>query len=254
MESFSNCTATSRLCLEKAVTDDYKWLYQYHYRARRTGPVAGVWVLRPREKRMDRRLNLPVGVIVYGMPSANLAARTIATGGELAQGDWPQRLGEVNRRLRTIRRVIVEPRYRGLGLAAQLVRRTLPLIGTEMVEAYTVMGSVCGFFEKAGMEAYCPPERKEAIALRAALVEAGIGEYLWCDSEAVFRRLEKLNSASAARLERRISGFLKAYKNRRFMPRGEDRIRFVLSRLSGRPVYYLWRSPALVNRQLTPAA
>lgn len=238
------CTVTRDIRLEKAVNGDYKWLYDYHYRAASPGPLAGVWVLRSGKNRMEDGGNMPIGVIVYGMPSANLAARTLFAPALASPPGRPaERLATLNRRLRTIRRVIIDPRYRGLGLAARLVRQTLPLVGAEWVEAYTVMGHVSGFFEKAGMQVFCPPPRPEAVALQKRLLELGIAENLWWDSRAVFRRLEKIDADSKPELQRRIAAFLKPHKNRRDMPWGPDLVRFLLSRLAARPVYCLWQNP-----------
>jgi len=242
------CSVTCDIRLERAVNSDYKRLYGYHYRTSNPGPIAGVWVLRPKKKAAQYGENPPIGVIVYGMSSANLAARSLFAPIESPGGSRQERLAVLNRRLRTIRRVIIDPRYRGLGLAARLVRQTLPRIGTEWVEAYTVMGRVSGFFERAGMQAYNPPERPEAAALRRELLNLGIDEDLWWDSRAVFRRLEKISADSKTELQKRIAAFLKPYKNRRVMPWGPDQIRFLLSRLAARPVYYLWNKSESADR------
>lgn len=247
MELIPQCSVLRDLRLERPVSDDYKRLFRFHYRAKRTGPVAGVWIFRQYTKSRINTLNPPVGLILYGYPSANLAARPAPLGGRVP-------LTELNRRLRTIRRVIIEPRWRGLGLATELVRKTLPLIGAEWVEASAVMGQACGFFEKAGMKACQSQPRREALALREALLDCRIHESLWWDSRAVCRRIETLDVPSRTALEKRIAAFLKPYKNRRAMPPGEERLRFVLSRLSARPVYYLWQNPEMACRQNPQAA
>jgi hypothetical protein len=75
--------------------------------------------------------------------------------------------------LRCISRVVVHPRYRGLGLAVRLVRAALASAATPLTEAYAVMGRVHPFFEKAGMVGYPQPRRDCDARLVAALQSLG---------------------------------------------------------------------------------
>jgi hypothetical protein len=64
------------------------------------------------------------------------------------KGDREKRLKELS----TISRVVVHPKYRGIGLGKKLVAETLPLAGTQCVEAVAVMARYNPFFEHAGMQ------------------------------------------------------------------------------------------------------
>src|SRR5437762_3018481 len=75
----------------------------------------------------------------------------------------------------TIARVVVVPRFRGIGLGVALVRQALARAETRYVEALAVMGRVQPFFEKAGMRRYERPVGPEAVRVLAA-VEAVRGE------------------------------------------------------------------------------
>ena len=238
---------------EKPINHNYKWLYQYHYRTSHTGPVAGVWVLNPRKNCTNPYVYFPIGVIIYGMPSANQAGRNRFASCFLEKRTQSERLREMNRRLRTIRRVIIAPAFRGLGLATKLVRDTLPLIGTEFVESYTVSGENCGFFQKAGMERFSPPIRPETTALQNGLRRLGISESLWWDSREVYNRLSGLNRKAFTEADHLIENFLKPYKNKRGMNHSMERIRFVLSRLSGRPTYYFWQNTKTAENKIRAA-
>jgi predicted GNAT family N-acyltransferase len=61
------------------------------------------------------------------------------------------RLSLINKNVVCITRVIIDPRFRGLGLASRLVRETMGQMGRPIVESAAVMGHVNPFFEKAGM-------------------------------------------------------------------------------------------------------
>lgn len=57
----------------------------------------------------------------------------------------------LNAELRTISRVIVDPRFRALGVASALVRHYLAHPLTMRTEAAAAMGGLCPFFARAGM-------------------------------------------------------------------------------------------------------
>ena len=50
-----------------------------------------------------------------------------------------------------ISRVVIHPKFRGVGLGAYLVKETLPKVGVKVIEALAVMAKYNPFFEKAGM-------------------------------------------------------------------------------------------------------
>jgi ABC-type ATPase with predicted acetyltransferase domain len=58
----------------------------------------------------------------------------------------------LNKKLASISRVVLHPKYRSIGLGAHLVRETLPLCGRQYVETMAVMAQYNPFFEKAGMK------------------------------------------------------------------------------------------------------
>ena len=60
----------------------------------------------------------------------------------------------LNGEMRCISRVVIEPRFRGIGLGRYLVAETLARAGVELVEAMAAMGQVNPFFERAGMRRY----------------------------------------------------------------------------------------------------
>jgi len=57
----------------------------------------------------------------------------------------------LSRNVIRISRVVVHPKYRGIGLGVRLVRETMPLTGYPIVEMIAVMARYNPFAEKAGM-------------------------------------------------------------------------------------------------------
>lgn len=136
--------ARSTLRIEEGVYADYKKLARWHYRP--GDPAVPVRVLR-----CVAGWEL-AGVLVVSMPTLM---------GRWRREAWPElKLSTIdrsasartlNRRVRTIARVIVEPRFRGTGVARVLVRAYLSDPDTTHTEAIAAMGRHSPFFERAGM-------------------------------------------------------------------------------------------------------
>ena len=139
------CSVTKKLRIVRGSLEDYKELSHYHYRDSRLTVYAALFALRFADE--------TIGVIVYTMPSPGLELRNIATGNLFTGFDRAPHLALVNKNIRCIARLIIEPRFRGLGLASWLVRETMPQMYVPIIEALAVMGLVNPFFEKAGMKA-----------------------------------------------------------------------------------------------------
>ena len=243
-----NCSISKKLQIVPGSINDYKRLGHYHYRDSRLGPYAAIFAIRPLNHPVQGKLET-IGVIVYTMPSVGVELRNIATDNLFSGLDRGTRLALINKNIRCISRVIIEPRFRGLGLASRLVRETMPKMGVPLVEAMAVMGLVNPFFEKAGMKRY---PRQVGTVRTAQLVEAlgmvGIDDDEFINPQAVQDKLDGLAPAGAEFIERQIRDFLQSYGKRRQMEPGIERTRYVLSKLTARPVYYIWFNP-----QITPS-
>jgi hypothetical protein len=211
----------------------------YHYRDSSLGPYAAIFAIKAVGKLAIRLSNIPAGVIVYTMPTAALELRNIALGGILSGLDRKSRLNFINENVRTISRVIIEPRFRSLGLASRLVKETMEKIDVPVIEALAVMGYVNHFFEKAGMTSYEAPLPARCEQMKEAFELAGIGENELIDARQVQRKIERLGKKQAVFLERQIQSFLQSYGRRRKMPPGLERTRYVISKLTDRPIYYI---------------
>jgi GNAT superfamily N-acetyltransferase len=225
--------------------EDYRRLCRFHYRGGRLGPFERIFALRA-EGRLAKRLgNEAVGVLVYGMPSIGCELREQATGGIFGGFDRETRLRLINRNIRCISRVIIEPRFRGLGLASRLVRETMPVMRIAIVEALAVMGRVNPFFEKAGMKAYEGGRSAKVEQLLEAFSLVGIEGKQLIDAQKVQKKIRQLPRREGKFIEGEIRKFLGAYGKRRYSTAGIERTRFVLSKLGERPIYYVWFNPAI---------
>jgi GNAT superfamily N-acetyltransferase len=238
----SACRITSQLELVKSDITAYRALERYHYRDGALGPYCAIYALAERCLRRQKT-GTTAGVIVYAPAPLNCAMRDAATGGYFAGRRKAEKLALLNAYVRRISRVIIEPRYRGLGLATRLVRDTLPRVGSAMVEASAAMGHLHPFFERAGMRPFAPGADPVRKRLEQALIEARIDSSQWIEPAAVQARLEALSEMHRGSVEKEIQLFLNRFGRRRTMPSGPERMEFVLNRLAAAPMYYAWLNP-----------
>lgn len=240
------CSIVKGLELVPGDMGDYEQLAAYHYREERPVVVKAVYVLRP-VRPLGSFGHRPAGVIVYTMPNPRVELRTVATGGRFAGLDRQTELSLLNRSVRCIARVIVEPRLRGIGLASRLVRATMPMMNVPIVEAMGVMPRVNPFLERAGMKAFEPRVPVEHVKLIEAFSAVQVEESDLVSPTAVQDRLGSLTGPEAAFIERHIAEFLKSHGTRRTMPPGIARTRYLLGKLTHRPVYYIWFNPLMMD-------
>lgn len=157
---FTNLTDSDTITIEQGSTKDLQQLARFHYAAGKPGPVARVL------RAIDD--GDTVGVLVASMPTLNGRWRAIAWPGEYDTPDQRENARRLNRDVRVISRVIVDPRYRGRSLAVHLVRAYLDDPCTPRTEALAAMAHACPFFERAGMRRIdLPPSKADAKLLRA---------------------------------------------------------------------------------------
>lgn len=228
--------------------NDYKQFAHLHYRDGRPGPVASIYVLKSNGTLYDLSPKTPVGVIVYSMPSPVLEMRSVMTDHFFAGLDRSTQLALVNKNVRRISRVIIEPRFRGLGLASHLVRETMPWLNVPIIEAVAVMGLVNPFLEKAGMMACSSGQPARTAQLIEALSFLGIEVEQLIEPQKVQRKLDRLSLIETEFIEQAIKRFLKSHGRRRNMLPGLERTRYILTRLTARPTYYIWFNRKLVSR------
>ena len=242
-----NCSVCKRLRIVRGCSDDYRQLAHYHYRDSRPGPFTAIFTLKPDSGLTRQSGTRNVGVIIYSTAIPEVKLRNVATSNFFAGFDKRTQLALINKNIRCISRLIIEPRFRGLGLASRLVRRTMPKMNVPIIEAMAVMGFVNPFLEKAGMKAYTAKIPVRSLQLTEALSMVGIEAKELIDPQEVLRKLDRLPAPKSEFIERQIRRFLQSYSRRRNMQPGLERTRYVLSKLTERPIYYIWFNEKLTH-------
>ncbi|MEZ6242703.1 MAG: hypothetical protein R3B57_06630 [Phycisphaerales bacterium] len=195
--------------IEEGAIEDYDALGDRHYRGGR--PATWTRVLRAWRRTVHGRLL--AGVLVVSRPTLNAAWRDQPWPGRYTTGSLRARAHRINRELRCISRVVVEPRSRGMGIARRLVEAYLDNPQTPATEALAAMGAVCPFFERSGMRAYRVGIRRADARLEDALAHAGfspdellVGERADDAARDAFVRRELRRWANVSRATRGVLG------------------------------------------------
>lgn len=160
--------ATHGLRINRGTLEHYAALAPLHYRP---GPPANPeHVLVATHDAADR----PAGVLVVARPTLNGLVRNLAWPGRYTGPTKTEAARRINRELRCIARVIVDPCFRGLGVARSLVAAYLAQPVSPATEAIAAMGKACPFFERAGMTAYHTPPAARHARLLDAFAHAGV--------------------------------------------------------------------------------
>ena len=227
---------------------DYKKLSEHHYHAASPATATRVLVYEdPRPTVVGRYLRRPdatevVAVLVESLPSLSCRQRDWATHERYA-GHLPPRSRArlLNAELRCISRVVVDPRWRGLGLAVRLVRDTLASPTTPLTEAIAAMGRVNPFFERAGMTAYPRPTHAHDDRLIAALARVGLAARDLTRTPWVWRQIQSLDPATAAWLLKELHRWYRQNAGRSAQHETDPRRQLDVARqrLLLEPVYFL---------------
>ncbi len=164
-----------KITIEPGDQADMDALLPHHYIAGK--PATRVGFLRA----IDNTHSNLAGVLVVSMPTLNGAWREQAWPGRYAGRDRRAAARRINTELRCISRVIIDPRYRGLGIATRLVRTYLDSPLSPATEAVAAMGGICPFFERAGMTAYRVPMHAADARLSDAIEAAGFEPWMLAD-------------------------------------------------------------------------
>lgn len=183
----------------------------------------------------------PIAVLVESLPALSCWLRDEAMGGRYGYLRPKPRSQLLNEELRCISRVIVDPRYRSLGLAVRLVRHALATATTRYTEAIAVMGRVSPFFDRAGMTAYqrpaLPAEERALAALRYAGIEPG--ELAMPTS--IERRIARLPGLKKALLNKEMTRWYRTAGGRGVSksPSLSEVLDAARQNLLANPIYYL---------------
>lgn len=184
-----------RLSIAPGALDDYRALAHQHYRAAAPATIALILAAR-----LEGAL---AGVLVVSLPTLNATWRDAAFPA-LRGLTRAERARWINRNIRVISRVIVEPAQRGTGIATSLVRAYLTSPLTRHTEALAAMATWSPFFRHAGMRELITPVCKRDARLAREL--RALGVIAWRLSDARLARRAVRSAAVRHAIERWAKG------------------------------------------------
>lgn len=241
---------------QTATVADYLTLARFHYRQRKPATIDRAWRLvdtdvTPWQRRLhDTRPRL-VGVIVLSRPCLACPARHVATANRYRGPDRRATARLINEEVRTISRLVIDPAYRGQGLAVRLIRHALQQAPTIHTEALAAMARGCPVFERAGMTRVETPPTPAQAALLDALHDAHVPRHALGSRESLRAMLEGLRLAPW----RHVEGALRElHRSSHRLTRAqadaatlEEMMTTAQRRLLLRPVYFFVRSEERVG-------
>jgi GNAT superfamily N-acetyltransferase len=201
----STTSITTSITISAASRADYARFAPIHYRSGSPATIARVL-----RASIDAT---PVGVLVTSFPTPNANWRAVAWPDLYAQG--VPSLRTINAEIRTISRVITDPRYRGMGIASALVGAYLAEPDTPRTETLASWPGAQHLF--AAMRPVARPDPLQLVAIRAALASLSIPAWRALDLR-IARQLVGLAGVRAAVL--RWAGASRATRHMTLHTRG----------------------------------
>ena len=222
-----------RIRVREGTRSDWPHFAKWHYRSHTLGIVDKIFVMD-----LDGE---PIGIVVYGHPMGACHLRNRATANRYAGKPLSARRKLLDKEVRVVQRIVVDPRFRGLGLAARLLQETMPLLGVRYVECITVMGGYSGFLQKAGFACIGRVEApRVGRILLAVLRQRGLNEHILTTPELLQKALEEI----AEKDKPLWNLVLKWWRGRRFTKGGGEPTpkrcaNALTSELLSRPFYFI---------------
>lgn len=165
-------TRFTNILIREGGVDDYLALSHHHYHPEPPATTARVLIA------SERGSHQLLGVLTVSMPVLNASWREVTFPGRYRTSDRRADAKLLNTEVRTISRVIVDPRFRGLGIGTRLVRSYLHAPLTAVTEALAAMGAFSRFFQAAGMIALPPIHAPRDLRLMDALASLRIAPWM----------------------------------------------------------------------------
>jgi len=237
------CTLLAELEIKEASREEIKKLEHLHYRGKLPSNTTKIYAAY-----INQEL---AGAIAYTTPHFTLKPRNTALPEYKPTKPYQQYLKCLNRDFTRIARVIVAPKYRGIGLGVKLVEETMPLTGKKYVETLAVMAKYNPFFEKAGMKKIeydnTDPQYQKALAKLEAM---GFDLELLGSKKQNLNTIQKLTEQQLKELQKTVLKHFfspKLHTNKRLqqaVKKGEkEAIAEALTQRRLKPTYLIWRNP-----------
>jgi len=133
-----------KMNITEGTLEDFKQLERFHYLGAKKLIAINIFKLT-----YDDNL---IGVVLYQSPHITLRARNQVLPRYKGSIKYKSVTDSINKDIIRLSRIIIHPKFRGVGLAVKLVKETMPKTGKKVVEVLAAMAKYNPFLEKAGMK------------------------------------------------------------------------------------------------------
>lgn len=246
----------SQLTIQEGTKKDYFVLDNYCYLNTPLPPVKKIYTIRPKSalgryycsgfQGPARGHSSLIAVIVYSSPLRDLCARTKATAGFFKRpASLSERLRLINKNILYVSRLVIDPRYRRLGLADWLWRETLKLQTIPIVESLTPLPVRKDWLESLGFQLFYNKTPDSIRKLKNAFKKAGLSGSCLTIAEVAQKRIDYLLKDEKVRLEHSLHDFLSKYRSHEHAENNIKRTAYILSKIHYPNGYLIWFNPRI---------
>ncbi len=219
------------LVIEQTTKKMYERLAPYHYVRRDIGFYKTIWGVFPRFGHKTQYPH-PVAVTVYSPPLPNLKSRNRALNGIMPTFPTASdRLHWLNKNVLYASRLIVDPRFRGKGIALWLAQETLCAQPYRIIETLTPIDQANELCERIGFISYHNPTPAFYSRLINALRQAHIGLELYKHPRLFHRRVDLLPVPQRELVLHELQRFVDHFKNHNCQPHCLERTVYIIDKL-----------------------
>lgn len=242
-------------CLQivPAAYADYKLLAHYHYKQEAPSMPDQIYKIIGSPESKDSFPD-PMAVVLFSMPIVNLHGRTVATSGFFRKPRTDiGKLRLVNKKIRYISRLIVDPRFWRLGLATWLLKDALERQTVPIIETLTPVDFTNKIFQSQGFKLYHSPAPDWYDRFATALTKVQVKLDTVVCPPAVHFRLQHLTPRQKGFIEKEILLFLNHFQHRKGMKNSPNRTAFFCSKIPYPQAYLIWFNPRVPPYDEQPA-
>lgn len=210
----------------------YNVFSKYHFVNRKPACVSHCFVIEP-----------DIACIVYAYPALSHRARRQATGNMFGHGSRSEIATRLNKNIRAIARIVVNPKYRKRRMASNLIEHTMPLVGVPFIECSTNLFGASQCFVNAGMARFMPTVPDIWFEVKAMYKQLGfenVKHLNFRHQRIFFDHLTGNQLVIFLNVAKKYLGNVHVYKENEHIFTTHLRL---INRFDQVPVYFHWRNP-----------
>lgn len=189
--------------VEEGDREDYEKLKRFHYRQSKLGAVKKIYRMKYKDD--------VIGALVITYPHLALKGRNIYTEKKYAKMT-KEICTEINEKFECVARVVIHPKYRGIGLSYHMLQEYFKMTDIQYIETVAVMANYNPFFEKAGMTRIDTEQDKKRAKRVAELEKYGLNVALLSSKRYFLSVFNTLSAEQKSEVEDIIIEIVDKYK------------------------------------------